>query len=129
MKYLKRINESKTDYDFIYDCFAELIDNGVVEISDFCPLKNYQKYVTINVKVKSKPDDRVLRRNTKIENSELLNFINSTKYNSNLLQEVEVALNRLSVSYPEYKVSTEIFISSINIQIFATEEEKEDYPF
>ena len=129
MKYLKRINESKTDYDFIYDCFAELIDNGVVEISDFCPLKNYQKYVTINVKVKSKPDDRVLRRNTKIENSELLNFINSTKYNSNLLQEVEVALNRLSVSYPEYKVSTEIFVSSINIQIFATEEEKEQYPF
>ena len=35
MKYLKRINESKTDYDFIYDCFAELIDNGVVEISDY----------------------------------------------------------------------------------------------
>ena len=123
MKYLKRINESKTDYDFIYDCFAELIDNGVVEISD------YQKYVTINVKVKSKPDDRVLRRTTKIGNSELLNFINSTKYNSNLLQEVKVALNRLSVSYPEYKVSTEIFVSSINIQIFATEEEKEDYPF
>lgn len=123
MKYLKRINESKADYDFIYDCFAELIDNGVVEISD------YQKYVTINVKVKSKPDDRVLRRATKIENSELLNFINYTKYNSNLLQEVEVALNRLSVSYPEYKVSTEIFVSSINIQIFATEEEKEDYPF
>lgn len=123
MKYLKRINESKADYDFIYDCFAELIDNGVVEISD------YQKYVTINVKVKSKPDDRVLRRTTKIKNSELLNFINSTKYNSNLLQEVEVALNRLSVSYPEYKVSTEIFVSSINIQIFATEEEKEDYPF
>lgn len=61
MKYLKRINESKTDYDFIYDCFAELIDNGV--------------------------------------------------------------------SYPEYKVSTEIFVSSINIQIFATEEEKEQYPF
>lgn len=123
MKYLKRINESKADYDFIYDCFAELIDNGVVEISD------YQKYVTINVKVKSKPDDRVLRRTTKIKNSELLNFINSTKYNSNLLQEVEVALNRLSVSYPEYKVSTEIFVSSINIQIFSTEEEKEDYPF
>jgi hypothetical protein len=69
MKYLKRINENKTDYDFIYDCFAELIDNGVVEISD------YQKYVTINVKVKSKPDDRVLRRTTKINDSELLNFI------------------------------------------------------
>jgi hypothetical protein len=65
----------------------------------------------------------------KIENSKLLDYINDIKSNSELLQEVEVALNRLSEEYPEYKVNFDVYAYSIHINIFAGEEKKEQYPF
>jgi hypothetical protein len=65
----------------------------------------------------------------KIENSKLLEYINGVKSNSELLQEVEVSLNRLSEEYPTYKVNFDVFAYSIHINIFAGEEKEEQYPF
>jgi hypothetical protein len=130
MKRLRRFNESKTeiDYDYVYQCFAELLDDNKAEIREF--ENDYQKYITIDLKVKkSNPETRDTSRSMKIENSKLLDYINGVKSNSELLQEVEVALNRLSEEYPTYKVNFDVFAYSIHINIFAGEEEKEEYPF
>jgi hypothetical protein len=130
MKRLRRFNESKTeiDYDYVYQCFAELLDDNKAEIREF--ENDYQKYITIDLKVKkSNPETRDTSRSMKIENSKLLDYINDVKSNSELLQEVEVALNRLSEEYPTYKVNFDVFAYSIHINIFAGEEKEEEYPF
>jgi len=130
MKRLRRFNESKTDidYDYIYQCFAELLDDNKAEIREYS--NSYQKYITIDLKVKkSNPETRDTSRSMKIENSKLLDYINDIKSNSELLQEVEVALNRLSEEYPTYKVNFDVFGYSIHINIFAGEEKEEQYPF
>ena len=130
MKRLRKFNESKTeiDYDYIYQCFAELLDDNKAEIREYS--NSYQKYITIDLKVKkSNPETRDTSRSMKIENSKLLDYINDIKSNSELLQEVEVALNRLSEEYPEYKVNFDVFGYSIHINIFAGEEKEEQYPF
>jgi hypothetical protein len=130
MKRLRRFNESKTDidHDYIYQCFAELLDDNKAEIRQF--ENDHQKYITIDLKVKkSNPETRDTSRSMKIENSKLLDYINDIKSNSELLQEVEVALNRLSEEYPEYKVNFDVFGYSIHINIFAGEEKEEQYPF
>jgi hypothetical protein len=130
MKRLRRFNESKTeiDYDYVYQCFAELLDDNKAQIRQF--ENDYQKYITIDLKVKkSNPETRDTSRSMKIENSKLLDYINDIKSNSELLQEVEVALNRLSEEYPSYKVNFDVFGYSIHINIFAGEEKKEQYPF
>jgi hypothetical protein len=130
MKRLRKFNESKTeiDYDYIYQCFAELLDDNKAQIRQF--ENDYQKYITIDLKVKkSNPETRDTSRSMKIENSKLLEYINDIKSNSELLQEVEVALNRLSEEYPEYKVNFDVFSYSIHINIFSSEEKKEQYPF
>jgi len=130
MKRLRKFNESKTeiDYDYIYQCFAELLDDNKAQIRQF--ENDYQKYITIDLKVKkSNPETRDTSRSMKIENSKLLDYINDIKSNSELLQEVEVALNRLSEEYPTYKVNFDVFGYSIHINIFAGEEKEEQYPF
>ncbi len=130
MKRLRKFNESvqEIDYDYIYQCFAELLDDNKAEIREYS--NSYQKYITIDLKVKkSNPDTRDTSRSMKIENSKLLEYINDIKSNSELLQEVEVALNRLSEEYPEYKVNFDVFSYSIHINIFSGEEKKEEYPF
>jgi hypothetical protein len=130
MKRLRRFNESKEeiDYDYIYQCFVELLDDNKAEIREYS--NSYKKYITIDLKVKkSNPDTRDTSRSMKIENSKLLEYINDIKSNSELLQEVEVALNRLSEEYPEYKVNFDVFSYSIHINIFSSEEKKEQYPF
>ena len=130
MKRLRKFNESKTeiDYDYIYQCFAELLDDNKAQIRQF--ENDYQKYITIDLKVKnSKPETRDTSRSMKIENSKLLEYINGVKSNSELLQEVEVSLNRLSEEYPTYKVNFDVFAYSIHINIFAGEEKEEQYPF
>jgi hypothetical protein len=134
MKRLRRFNESKTDidYDYIYQCFAELLDDEKAEIRKY-DYENIARsritYITIDLKVnQSNPETRDTSRSMKIENSKLLDYINDIKSNSELLQEVEVALNRLSEEYPEYKVNFDVFGYSIHINIFAGEEEKEQYP-
>ena len=130
MKRLRRFNESKTDidYDYIYQCFAELLDENKAQIREF--ENDYQKYITIDLKInQSNPEKRDTGRTMKIEDSKLFDYINGVKLNSELLQEVEVALNRLSEEYPEYRVNFDVFAYSIHINIFAGEEKKEQYPF
>jgi hypothetical protein len=130
MKRLRRFNESKTDinYDYVYQCFAELLDDNKAQIRQF--ENDYQKYITIDLKInQSNPERRDTGRAEEIENSKLLDYINDIKSNSELLQEVEVALNRLSEEYPEYKVNFDVFGYSIHINIFAGEEKEEQYPF
>jgi hypothetical protein len=134
MKRLRRFNESKTDidYDYVYQCFAELLDDNKAEIREFeNSYGDFGKYITIDLKInQSNPE----RRDTSsgypvIEKSKIFDYINDIKSNSELLQEVEVALNRLSEEYPTYKVNFDVFAYSIHINIFADEEEKEEYPF
>jgi hypothetical protein len=144
MKRLRRFNESKTeiDYDYVYQCFAELLDDNKAEIKEIENVysdTSYQKYITINLKInQSNPERRdtsgypVPRNGSRaeeIEKSKIFDYINGVKSNSELLQEVEVALNRLSEEYPTYKVNFDVFAYSIHINIFAGEEEKEEYPF
>ena len=144
MKRLRRFNESKTeiDYDYVYQCFAELLDDNKAEIKEIENVysdTSYQKYITINLKInQSNPERRdtsgyPVRRNgsraEEIEKSKIFDYINGVKSNSELLQEVEVALNRLSEEYPTYKVNFGVFPYYIHIKIFAGEQEKEEYPF
>ena len=130
MKRLRRFNESKSDidYDYVYQCFADLLDDNKAQIREF--ENDYNKYITIDLKInQSNPERRDTGRTMKIENSKLLDYINDVKSNSELLQEVEVALNRLSEEYPEYRVNFDVYAYSIHINIFSSEEKKEDYPF
>jgi hypothetical protein len=130
MKRLRRFNESKEeiDYDYIYECFAELIDDTKAEIlqHDYLNVANNRiNYISIILKTKS----GVYQRTEVIEKSKIWNFIEDVKYNSDLLQEVEVSLNRLMERYPEYKIRFNNFEHSIHINIFPGEEKKEQYPF
>ena len=130
MKRLRRFNESKTDinYDYVYQCFAELLDDNKAEIRQY--ETDYQKYITIDLKInQSNPERRDTGRAEEIEKSKIFDYINGIKSNSELLQEVEVALNRLSEEYPTYKVNFDVFAYSIHINIFAGEEKEEQYPF
>jgi len=130
MKRLRRFNESKIDidYDYVYQCFAELLDDNKAQIREF--ENDYQKYITIDLKInQSNPERRDNGGTVTIEKSKLFDYINGVKSNSELLQEVEVALNRLSEEYPTYKINFDIFGYSIHINIFGGEEKKEQYPF
>ena len=130
MKRLRKFNESKTeiDYDYVYQCFAELLDDNKAQIRQF--ENDYQKYITIDLKInQSNPERRDTGSTVSIEKSKIFDYINGIKSNSELLQEVEVALNRLSEEYPSYKANFDVFGYSIHINIFAGEEKKEQYPF
>jgi hypothetical protein len=130
MKRLRKFNESKSDidYDYVYQCFAELLDDEKAKIREF--ENDYQKYITIDLKInQSNPERRDTGSTVSIEKSKIFDYINGIKSNSELLQEVEVALNRLSEEYPSYKVNFDVFGYSIHINIFGGEEKKEQYPF
>lgn len=130
MKRLRRFNESKTDidYDYVYQCFADLLDDNKAKIREF--ENDYNKYITIDLAInQSNPERRDTGRAEKIENSKLIDYIDGVKSNSELLQEVEVALNRLSEEYPEYRVNFDVYAYSIHINVFGGEEKKEQYPF
>ena len=128
MKKIRRFNESKSniDYDYIYDCFNELLDDSRAEIREF--ENGYVHYITIDLKIKPNPESRNTGGTTQIEESKIFDYINGVKYNNEVLQEVEVALMRLSDKYPSYKIKFEV-IDSIHIDIFAVEEKKEQLPF
>ena len=117
MKRLRKFNESKTDidYDYIYDCFAELLDDEKAEI------RKYDRYITIDLKTKFLQDKKGFEAATIIEKSKIWSFIEDVKYNSELLQEAEVSLNRLMEKYPEYRINFDNFSHSININIFPGE--------
>ena len=130
MKRLRRFNESKTeiDYNYVYQCFAELLDDDKAEIREIkngieTPLPTtgklsaYNHYIVIDLKIKRVNTLDYFKRIYKIENSKLLDYINDIKSNTELLQEAEVALNRLSDKYPEYRVSFDVkeYSTFINI--------------
>lgn len=121
MKRLRRFNESKSniDYDYIYDCFNELLDDSKAEIREF--ENDWTHYITIDLKINPIPDRRDGGA-TQIEKSKIFDYINDIKYNNEVLQEVESSLRRLSDKYPSYKVNFDLFIGSIDINIFAAEE-------
>ena len=121
MKRLRRFNESKTeiDYDYVYQCFAELLDDEKAKIREF--ENDWTHYITIDLKINPIPDRRD-GGSTQIEKSKIFDYINDIKYNNEVLQEVESSLRRLSDKYPSYKVNFDLFIGSIDINIFAAEE-------
>lgn len=119
---IRKFNESKTeiDYNYVYDCFNELLDDEKAEIREFD--NGYVHYITIYLKInQSNPERRDTGRSEKIENSKIFNYINGVKSNSELLQEVELSLNRLSEQYPEYRVNFNVFAYSIHINILGSE--------
>jgi hypothetical protein len=134
MKRLRRFNESKEemDYDYIYQCFVELIDDERAEIQKL--LDNFhiipgKEYTVVNVKTKVYPDQQhfkkfndVFEYETEIiEKSPFLNHIEIFKYNNEIMQEVEVALSRLSDKYPNYRIQVGVAANSIHINIFPGE--------
>lgn len=134
MKRLRKFNESKSDidYDYVYQCFAELLDDDKAEIREIkngieTPLPTtgklsaYNHYIVIDLKIRRVNPLAYFKRIYKIENSKLLDYINDIKSNSELLQEVEVALNRLSEKYPEYRVSFDVQEYSTFINIHSGE--------
>ena len=126
MRRLKKFNESvsQIDYNYVYQCFAELLDDNKSEI------RQYESYITIDLKINPfSPEKRYTSISSTIEKSKFIEYINDIKSNSELLQEVEVALNRLSDEYAEYRVNFDVFGYSIHINIFAGKEKKEEYPF
>jgi hypothetical protein len=132
MKRLKRFNESKIDdidYDYVYQCFAELIDEDKVEI-ELINVHVIAPYITIRLKTISKEDSRITTQSNPIGNkkSAIYNYINSHNQNNILLQELEVGLKRLSDKYPDYQLHFTEYSNSIFIAIHVSKEE-ENYPF
>lgn len=126
MKRLRKFNEnaSQIDYKFIYDCFAELIDElidddkvEIKEIENSIAEQPFDHYIVINLK-KKPANPAHFKRIYNIEESKLFDYINDIKSNNKILQEVEVALNILSEKYPEYRVSFDVDDYSISIKIF-----------
>jgi hypothetical protein len=126
MKRLRKFNESlsQIDYDYVYSCFAELIDDNKAEIEQ---VKNH---ISIRLKTRPKEDSRITSQAKTIEDkkSPIYNYIIGHNSNNELLKELEVSLNRLSDKYPDYKLQFNIFDTSIFIDIFSNKEE-EQYPF
>jgi hypothetical protein len=136
MKRLRRFNESvsQIDYDYVYDCFSELIDDNKAEIElvhGGLPFQNYDDYITIRLRTKPKEDSRITSQAKPVENkkSAIYNYINDIKYNSELLQELQVSLNRLSDKYPDYRLQFHDYGNSIFIEIFNSNKKEEQYPF
>lgn len=138
MKRLRRFNEgvSQIDYDYVYQCFAELIDDNKAEIEliDLNDDRNShsltEPYITIRLRTKPKEDPRITSQSKQIENknSPIYNYIKSHNSNNELLQDFQVGLNRLVEEYPDYKLQFRNYDSSIFIEIFKNKEE-EQYPF
>lgn len=135
MKRLRKFNESvsQIDYDYVYDCFSELIDDNKVEIELIegeLPFSSQDSYITIRLRTKPKEDSRTTSQAKPIENknSSIYNYIKVHNSNNELLQEVEVSLNRLSDKYPDYKLQFTDYGTSIFMEIFKNKEE-EQYPF
>ena len=132
MKRLRKFNESvsQIDYDYVYSCFAELIDDNKAEIELMQGEYVKVPYITIRLKTIPKIDPRTTSQAKPIENkkSSIYNYITGHNSNNELLQELQVSLNRLSEEYPDYKLQFNDYGTSIFMEIFKnTEEEK--YPF
>ena len=128
MKRLRKFNENKSqiDYKFVYDCFAELIDDDkaeIKEIENYIEEQPFDHFIVINLK-KKRANPAHFKRIYNIEESKLFDYINDIKSNNELLQEVEVALNLLSEKYPEYRVSFDVQEYLISIKIFGAKPQR-----
>jgi hypothetical protein len=136
MKRLKRFNESKVediDYDYVYECFAELIDENKAEI-ELIEIENVYlipSYITLRLITIRKEDRRITNQDNSIgdKKSPIYNYINSHNQNNILLQDLEVGLKRLSDKYPDYNLKFTDYGTSIFIEIFNEKEKEEKYPF
>lgn len=133
MKRLRKFNESvsQIDYDYVYDCFSELIDDNKVAITRFGAQENYDDYITLRLRTQPKEDPRITDRANPIGNkkSSIYNYIIGHNSNNELLQELEVSLNRLSDKYPDYRLKFHDYGNSIFIEIFNSNKKEEQYPF
>ena len=132
MKRLKRFNEGKLeelDHDYVYQCFAELIDENRVEIELIEGIYVKSPYITLRLITIGK-EARITSRSNPIGNkkSPIYNYINSHNQNNMLLQELEVGLKRLSDKYPYYDLNFTDYGTSIFIEIHDKLKE-ENYPF
>jgi hypothetical protein len=135
MKRLKRFNENKVediDYDYVYECFAELIDENKAEI-ELIEIENVYlipSYITLRLITSRKEDRRITNQDNSIgdKKSPIYNYINSHNQNNILLQDLEVGLKRLSDKYPDYNLKFTDYGTSIFIEIYA-EVKEEKYPF
>ncbi len=129
MKRLRRFNESKEeiDYDYIYECFAELIDDEKAGID---LIEHDNPYVSIRLKTIADIDHRTATKANPIgkEDSPIYNHILNHNTNNELLQDLKVSLDRLSEKYPDYKLQFSEYSTSIFIEIFKNVEEKR-HPF
>ena len=137
MKRLRKFNESKTeiDYDYIYECFGELIDEQKAEIELIesrstvnLRFSSSYPYVTVRLKKIPKEDTRITSQSKALESSPIYTMIEDHNTNNTLLQELSISLKRLQGSYPKYRIQFREYDSSIFIEIFKNKEE-EQYPF
>jgi len=130
MKRLRKFNESvsQIDYDYVYDCFSELIDDNKAAIE---LIEGNYDYITLRLKTQPKEDPRITDRSNPIENkkSPIYNYIIGHNSNNELLQELQVSLNRLSDKYPDYRLQFHDYNTSIFIEIFNSNKKEEQYPF
>lgn len=129
MKRLRRFNESvsQIDYDYVYDCFSELIDENKVEIELI--EGNYDDYITLRLRTSPKMDPRTTSQLKPLNESHIHTFIKEHNSNNELLQEAEVSFKRLSDKYPDYRLQFTDYGTSIFIEIFNSNKKEEQYPF
>lgn len=129
MKRLRRFNESvsQIDYDYVYDCFSELIDENKIEIELI--EGNYDDYITLRLRTSPKMDPRITSQLKPLNESHIHTFIKEHNSNNELLQESEVSFKRLSDKYPDYRLQFTDYGTSIFIEIFNSNKEEEQYPF
>jgi len=79
MKRLRKFNKSKVDidYDYIYQCFAEILDDGKAVIRDF--KNDFQHYIAIDLKIR-KDNPKFTGGKKVIEKSNIFDYINNVKY-------------------------------------------------
>ena len=121
MKRLRRFDESSSneiDAEYVRQCFSDLIDSGAVASVEERESAAYGQWVAISINlslmtggvVNSSPE--FISRKTSIGK-----YIDAYESNSNVFQEVKLALERLSDEYPNYKIKVEIY-SSLFIYIY-----------
>lgn len=119
---LRKFNENKSeiDYDYIHDCFADLIDDGNIEIE----LMSYEK-ITIRLSAKPIITKSLLES---IKDTKLYDYIEAKNNENELLQRVKLSLKRLESKHPNYFLKFKDYGGSVFIEIYS-EKEEENYPF
>lgn len=136
MKRLRKFNESvsQIDYNYVYECFSELIDENKVEIEliegNYRMFEgNFDDYITLRLRTSPKMDPRTTSQLKPLSESHIHLFIKEHNNNNELLQEAEVSFKRLSDKYPDYRIKFTDYGTSIFIEIFNSNKKEEQYPF